>query len=162
MRVSVRWRPDDADTRLAPWWLSPLFFLFALLLVPWIVWLVATLPSHPVAAHWQLAWGGFDIGLALLLAGTSAAMWKRSPFAEILAAMTAGVLVCDAWFDTVTSRGTGTLAVAVAEAVLVELPLAVLCIWIAINIERVLADARPFLTRAGFRIERRRLVPPDK
>jgi hypothetical protein len=35
------------------------------------------------------------------------------------------------------------------------------CIWIARNIERVLSDARPFLQRAGFHVERHRLVPPD-
>ena len=40
-------------------------------------------------------------------------------------------------------------------------PLAALCIWIVHDIDRVLEDVRPFLVRAGFRVEDRRLVPPD-
>jgi hypothetical protein len=75
--------------------------------------------------------------------------------------MSAAMVVADAWFDTMTSRGTGTLVLALVEAFCVELPLAVVCLWIIRNIERVLTDARPFLVRAGFRIEHRRLVPPD-
>ncbi len=75
--------------------------------------------------------------------------------------MTAAFLICDAWFDTLTSRGRSTVVIAVLEAVLVELPLAALCLWIARNVDRVLADARPFLERVGFRVENRRLVPPD-
>ena len=75
--------------------------------------------------------------------------------------MTAGLLLADAWFDTMTSRGTGKLVLALVEAFCVELPLALVCLWIVRNIERVVADARPFLVRSGFRIEGRRLVPPE-
>ena len=50
----------DADKLLVPWWLPSLFVLFAAALAPWIVWLLLTLPSQEVAAHWELAWGGFD------------------------------------------------------------------------------------------------------
>jgi hypothetical protein len=166
LRLERRWRlpispPPEAESLLVPWWLPPLFLLCALVLAPWIAWLVVSLPSQEVAAHWQLAWGGFDVGLAALLAGTGFALIKRSPTAEILAAMTAAFLICDAWFDTLTSRGSSTVAVAVAEAVLAELPLALVCLWIARNIEQVLADARPFLERAGFQVKHRRLAPPD-
>ena len=59
-----------------------------------------------------------------------------------------------------TSTGGTTLIVALLEALLVELPLAVTCLWIARNMERVVADARPFLERAGFRIEHGRLASP--
>ena len=153
--------PPDTDGLLVPWWLAPLFVLGGLLLAPWIVWLVVSLPSREVANHWQIAWSGFDVALAVLLVSTGVALARRSPAAEILAAMTAAFLICDAWFDTLTSRGRSTVVIAILEAVLVELPLAALCLWIARNVERVLADARPFLERAGFRVEKRRLVPPD-
>jgi len=36
-------------------------------LVPWVVMLAAVLPSAHRAAHWDIAWAGFDIALALLL-----------------------------------------------------------------------------------------------
>lgn len=146
---------------LVPWWIPPLFVVFALALAPWIVWLFVSLPSQEVANNWEVAWGGFDVALGALLAATGISLARRSAAAELLASMTAGLLLADAWFDTMTSRGTGTLALALLEAFCVELPLALVCIWIAWNIERVIADARPFLVRSGFRIEGRRLVPPD-
>ena len=145
-------KPADADTLLVPWWLPPLFLLFALALAPWIAWLLVSLPSNEVAVHWDVAWGGFDIGVAALLVATGVTLARRSPASEIFAAMTGSFLICDAWFDVVTSRGTTTLVIAVLEAVLVELPLAFTCIWIARNVERVVADARPLLQRAGLRM----------
>jgi hypothetical protein len=155
-------RPPDADALLVPWWLPWLFVLFALALAPWIAWLLVSLPSEEVAAHWEIAWGGFDIGLAVLLVATAVTLIRRSPLAEIFAAMTTAFLFCDAWFDVLTSRGTTKVSLALTEALLVELPLAVTCLWIARNVERVVADVRPFLERAGFRIEHRRVVPPDR
>ena len=86
-RIPFR-RPPDSDGLLVPRWLAPVFVLGALVLLPWIVWLVVSLPSHEVANHWQIAWGGFDVALAVLLASTGVALARRSPAAEILAAMT--------------------------------------------------------------------------
>lgn len=161
-----RWRlpispPPDADSMLVPWWIPPLFVAFGLALAPWIVWVFVSLPSQEVANNWEVAWGGFDVALGVLLAATGISLARRNTVAGIYASMTAGMLIADAWFDTMTSRGTGKLVLALLEAFCVELPLAVLCLWIVRNMERVLADARPFLVRAGFRIEGRRLVPPD-
>ncbi|HVP75737.1 MAG TPA: hypothetical protein VMS63_06925 [Gaiellaceae bacterium] len=161
-----RWRlpispPPDAESMLVPWWIPPLFVILGLALAPWIVWLFVSLPSQEVANNWEVAWGGFDVALGALLAATGISLARRGRFAGLLASMTAGLLLADAWFDTITSRGTGKLALALLEAFCVEVPLALVCLWIVRNIERVLADARPFLVRAGFRIERRRLVPPD-
>jgi hypothetical protein len=165
-RSAGRWRlpvtaPPDSGELLYPWWIPTLFMVCALVLGPWIAWLLWSLPSREVANHWDVAWAGFDVFLALLLGGTGLALALRSPAAAVLASMTAAVLICDAWFDVITSRGTSTVVIAIAEAVFVELPLAVVCIWIARNIERVLADARPFLQRAGFHVTHNRLVPPE-
>ena len=146
---------------VVPRWIPPLFVLFGLALAPWIVWLFVSLPSQEVANNWEVAWGGFDVALGALLAATGITLARRSPFAGMLASMTAGLLLADAWFDIVTSRGTGKLVLALLEAFCVEIPLAIVCLWIVRNIERVVADARPFLVRAGFRIEGRRLVPPE-
>src|SRR6266851_3343636 len=67
---SPRWRP-------APW-VVPLFALAGIVLVPWIVFLVRSLPSTHAAAHWDIAWAGFDVGLALLLLGVAAAVRRCS------------------------------------------------------------------------------------
>ena len=89
-------------------------------------------------------------------------MVRRSPYAEVAAAISGTLLVCDAWFDVLTSRTTGELVQASVEAALVELPLAALCFWMATNLARAVEVARPFLRAAGFRIEGNRLVPPEE
>ena len=70
--------------------------------------------------------------------------------------------MCDAWLDVLSSVGQGTsaTAVAIAEAAFAELPLAALFAWVALRFATAVADARPWLQRAGFRIHRRRLLPP--
>lgn len=160
-RLSIG-RPADDDTLLVPRWVPWLFVLFAVALAPWVVWLLVTLPSQEVAAHWEIAWGGFDIGVAVLLVATAVSLIRRSPSAAIFSAMAAAFLICDAWFDVLTSRGTTKVALALAEAFLVELPLAAMCLWIARNVERVVGDVRPFLERAGFTVEARNVAPPDR
>ena len=127
---SGRWRP-------APW-VVPLFALSALVLALWSVFLVHSLPSTHAAAHWDIAWAGFDVGLALLLLGVAVSGWRRSPWLEGTATAAAALLVVDAWFDVMTSSTRLELAVAIAEAVLVELPLAGLCYLLARDAEQVL------------------------
>jgi hypothetical protein len=107
-------------------------------LVPWIVFLVRSLPSTHAAAHWDIAWAGFDVALALLLFAVAVAAWRRSPWLEGAATAAAALLLVDAWFDILTSSTHVELAVAIGEAVLVELPLALLCLLLARDAERVL------------------------
>ncbi|GAB2923323.1 hypothetical protein GCM10027047_20580 [Rhodococcus aerolatus] len=89
----------------------------------WVVVLAVRLPSRHVAAHYALAWVGFDVGLAAVMLATGVLAVRRSPRVVLPAAATAAMLVTDAWFDVTTSSGSG-LAVALTLAVLVELPLA--------------------------------------
>ena len=49
------------------------------------------------------------------------------------------MLVCDAWFDVVTSQSGGEMWEAVVEAALAELPLAALCAFIVYDAETFLA-----------------------
>ncbi|MGB2952397.1 MAG: hypothetical protein WBB74_03255 [Gaiellaceae bacterium] len=114
----------------------PLFGLGALALVPWVVFLVRALPSAHRAPHWDLAWGGFDVALALLLLAVALAAWRRSPWLEGAATATATLLFVDAWFDVLTSSTHTELLIALVEALLLELPLAVLCLLLARNAER--------------------------
>lgn len=133
-----------------PRWMPAAFVLLAVALGPWIVWLFVNLPDRTVADHWAFAWAGFDVGLSGFLAGTGIALARRSPFSALLAAMTGALLLTDAWFDVLTSHGNDRW-IAIGLAVGAELPLAVICLWVAYNIERVLADARPLMERAGLR-----------
>jgi len=127
------------DTVRPPRWVVPLFGLASVLLVPWIVLLVYLLPSAQRASHWDIAWAGFDVGLALVLSGVALAAWRRSPWLEGAATAAATLLFVDAWFDVLTSSTRLDLIVAVVEAAVVELPLAFVCLLLARNAERRLA-----------------------
>jgi hypothetical protein len=139
----------DRDTRIRAgrWqparWVVPLFALSGIVLVPWVIFVVRSLPSTHAAPHWDIAWAGFDVGLALLLLGVAVAAWRRSPWLEGVATAAAALLVVDAWFDILTSSTHVELAIAIGEAVLVELPLAALCVLLARDAERVLRRGTP-------------------
>jgi hypothetical protein len=163
----LEWRARAALRRgggrwLVPPWIAPAFVLCVVVLVPWTGYLFGTLPPDYQANHWQVAWGGFDIGLTIALASTAVLIARRSPFAEITATLTGTLLICDAWFDLLTSRGTSAIVQAGIEAAFVELPLAALCFWIARNLARAVEVARPYLQAAGFSIRGHELVPPDE
>ena len=111
-----------------PRWVTPLLTAAAVVLLPWTLWLTFSLPSRYVTHHYDLAWVGFDIALAAAFAGTAWAA-LRSPLRLVpLAAVTGTMLVCDAWFDVVTSIGGGEIGEAALEAAFVELPLAAVCL----------------------------------
>ena len=126
-----------------PGWVVPLFGLAAVLLVPWIVLLVYLLPSAQRASHWDIAWAGFDLALAFVLFGVALAAWRRSPWLEGAASAAATLLLVDAWFDILTSSSQVELGVSIGEAAVVELPLAVICLLLARDAERVLARLAP-------------------
>jgi hypothetical protein len=115
----------------APDWVAPLFVLAAVLLVPIVVLLIIVLPSTHRSAHWDIAWAGFDVILALLLVAVAVTVWQRSPWLEGAATAAAALLFIDAWFDVLTASTNTELVLALVEAVFVELPLALLCLLLA-------------------------------
>ena len=125
------WRPAR--------WVIPLFSLAGIVLVPWILFLIRSLPSTHAAAHWDVAWAGFDVGLAFLLLGVAVAAWRRSSWLEGAATAAAALLAADAWFDVLTSSSSVERLVAIGEAALVEVPLALLLLLLARDAERVLS-----------------------
>jgi hypothetical protein len=131
-----------------------LFSLAGIVLVPWILFLIRSLPSTHAAAHWDIAWAGFDVALAFLLLAVAVAAWRRSPWLEGAATAAAALLAVDAWFDILTSSTHLELAVAIAEAAFAELPLAVLLLLIARDAERILAGVSASVQRVtGSRVE---------
>jgi hypothetical protein len=109
------------------------FGALALLMVPWTAFLSTTLPSSARAAHYDLAWAGFDLGLLVALGLTGVAAVRLSRWLPALAGATAALLLVDAWFDVVTAPSRAELAAALTMAVVVELPLAALCGWLAVG-----------------------------
>lgn len=136
-------RPGEDGTAPIPFWVAPAFLVLALGLLPWIAWLFLSLPDEATAAHWRFAWGGFDAGLALALAATALLVLRRSRLAQTAAATAGTMLVCDGWFDVLTSRRTVDVVVATVLALVAELPLAALCFWIATRRPENIPSATP-------------------
>jgi hypothetical protein len=117
-------------------WVAPLLAVVAILLVPWTLWLTFTLPSRHITDHYDLAWVGFDVALATAVGATAWAAVRRLQWLVPFAAVTGTMLVCDAWFDIVTSHGVGDTVEAALEAVFGELPLAAICAYVVYDVER--------------------------
>ncbi len=120
-------------------WVAALLAFVSIGLVPWILYLTFTLPSRHVTFHYDLAWVGFDVGLTASFAATAWATLRGSRWLVPLAAVTATMLCCDAWFDVVTSQAGSELWEALAEAALAELPLAAICALVVYDAETFLA-----------------------
>jgi hypothetical protein len=118
------------DESLLVRWAGPLFALLSVLLVPWSIYLAATLPERAVSPNYDVAWVGFDLMLAAALAATAYSALRRARFLTIASTAAAVLLVVDAWFDVVSSPAR-QLPEAIALAVAVELPLAALCVWLS-------------------------------
>jgi hypothetical protein len=108
-----------------------LFAVLGLGLLPWALWLGYSLPSRHVAHHWDLAWAGFDVVLAAALLATAFALLTGRPVLGGFAAATGALLLADAWFDVVTAADPSGRRLAIVFALLAEIPLAILCFWLA-------------------------------
>jgi len=95
-------------------------------LVPWIAYLSLTLPGSQSGGAWRLAWVGFDIALAGALASTGWLAWNRRHATLTGLVVSATMLMTDAWFDVCLSWNTPGQGGALASAVLVEMPVALL------------------------------------
>ena len=105
-------------------------------LLPWCVLLEVTLPAAARAQHWSLAWAGLDGGEAAAALATAVLLARGSARASLTAAAGSALLLVDAWFDVCTSAPGLDHAVAVVEAIFVELPLAGAAIWLAVALTR--------------------------
>lgn len=114
-----------------PHWMGSVYTVFAVILVPWTIYLSYRLPHHHLEPHYDDAWVGLDIGImiALLLTGFFASI--KSRWAIISAAVVGSFLLVDAWFDVVSSRPGRELNEAIILAVFVELPLSITSFYLS-------------------------------
>lgn len=101
----------------------------ALVLLPWIVYLAATLPPSVSARHWPLVWIGLDSAMAVGLAVTGVLALRRDGRVAFVAASTATVLFMDGWFDVCTAPSGRSFAFALIEAC-IEIGEAVACLML--------------------------------
>jgi hypothetical protein len=83
--------------------------------------------------NWPALWGGLDAFEALGLVATGFLLLRRDPRRCLTASATAALLVVDAWFDTLTSLPGTEFATAITLALGVELPLATICVVLAVR-----------------------------
>jgi hypothetical protein len=108
-----------------------LFLVGAVFLVPWTVFLGLTLPPKYDARHWGLLWTGFDAALiTVLLLAAWAARYRRQILAAI-STVAGTLLICDAWFDMVTSFGNRDDWLTLLTGFGGELPLGIFFFWLS-------------------------------
>ena len=117
-------------------WIAPLLVIGAVVLVPWTLILAYRLPSRHTSDHWDVAWVGFDIALAVSIGATGWGIARRAVWVQSAAAVAATLLFADAWFDNVLANGYDEHLEAALEAVFIEIPLALFCVWLAHNAEQ--------------------------
>jgi hypothetical protein len=121
-------------------WIALCYGAVGVGLLPWAFWLSASLPPTHHSAHWDVAWSGFDVGLAACFCGTALAAHRRAVgWVAALAAATGTMLIVDAWFDLVLESRGNEFGTALFEALVFELPTAFICFWIAFRTERFIA-----------------------
>lgn len=99
----------------------------ALALVPWVVYLGATLPADYTTTNWDGTWQGLDVALALALAATALSSWRRWPSAALWACAAGVLMLADAWFDlSISTEGSDRVWSVVCACV--EVPVALLVV----------------------------------
>jgi hypothetical protein len=141
-------------------WRTVFMLLCVAALIPWTVYLAITLPSHYVARNWVATWVGFDILLLIMLTGTAIAGWRRRQLVFPTAFASGVLLICDAWFDVMTSHPGSDLWQAVLSALLLELPLAFVLIAGPLRLMRFVA-VRHGIIEPGVRMWRVPIPLPE-
>ena len=104
----------------------------AILETVWTIYLGAILPGQYSANHWDVAWVGLDLLQVSLLIGAAWAAWQQRAVLTIFATACATLFVMDAWFDVTTARRGGVYQ-SVLLAVIVEIPSALIMLWVALR-----------------------------
>jgi hypothetical protein len=110
--------------------LATAFLAMAAILVPWTVFLSISLPPRYDAGHWNLLWTGFDVALTVVLGYAAWAAWFHRQVVATTAIVAGTLLLCDAWFDIVTSIGHSDQWVTLLTGFGVEIPLALFFLWL--------------------------------
>jgi len=123
------------------WMLTPKFQVFiaraviaaAAVLIPWSLFLAATLPAENLSRHYRLTWVGFDLVLALLLAVTAVSIFRQSEHHDLYACASGILLFVDSWFDVTGAGNRADYLVAMLMATVISIPAGIFLILYAIH-----------------------------
>ena len=110
-----------------------IYALMALFMLPWAFNLARILPERHIVTNWSLVWTGFDLIMGIIFMITAYGLYKRRYWVPVSASMAATMVFCDAWFDIGTARTSSQLTGALTLALLVEIPIGLLSLWLALE-----------------------------
>jgi hypothetical protein len=111
--------------------------VICLILAAWVAILALTLHKHFIVRHWPAVWVGLDLAELAAFAATAWAAWKQRQIVIVFMIITGTLLLADAWFDLALDYGSGGFVLSVLEAVLVEIPLALILFAAARRLTRL-------------------------
>ena len=111
----------------------------AVVLLPWIAYLTATLPATTNVGAWRVAWVGYDIGLVIVLGGVAWLAYRRRQLVTIGLSVAATLVAVDVWFDVTLSWNTSGHLMSLLTAALVELPVSAFLLVAALRIRLVVS-----------------------
>lgn len=120
----------------APVVVAPIFAVLAIVLVAWTAYLAYSLPHRHLARNWDVAWTGFDAALAVVLLLVAYSALRRRVWVQSAASAAATLLLVDAWFDVLTASPGADRLESLLLSLTSELPLALLCLWVAHHAQR--------------------------
>ena len=131
--------PDDPQVRRTARGITELYGVMAVACGLWVIYLAIALPERAEALHYDVTWVGFDCFLIATMGGTAYWAYRLDPRVQLAANATATLLLVDAWFDITTAPDTGALRLAIAMAIFLELPLGLVSLRVARNVNRTIA-----------------------
>ena len=149
------------DDRIVPSWTIGLVVPGAALALLAVV-AITRRPNRSLAEHWTAAWVGYDVLMAVVFVATAILAGRRSPVTIAALSASTAILACDAWFDTMSASGRTEIGAALAAAVLVEIPLAIITLVIAHRAVIRIRAAQTLVHRASLRFTAAGLAVVDR
>ncbi len=112
-------------------WLGRALIAVGLGMIPWLAVLATQLPASTRAVHWSTAWVGLDAMEGIGLFSTGLLLVRRDDRCCLTAAVTATLILVDAWFDVTTAAPGFAELTALAMAACIEVPVSLLCAALA-------------------------------
>lgn len=117
-----------------PRWIAVAYGILVVITVPWTVYLGITLPTKELSSHYDISWVGLDVAIAFMLILNALFSYFESKWLVLSATATSTLLITDAWFDVITAKAGKPYHEAMASALFIELPLAILTFHVALRI----------------------------
>jgi hypothetical protein len=117
-----------------PLWVGAVYGLFCVVLIPWTLYLSATLPTHETAAHWDTTWVGLDMAIIVALLFTALLTYRRSRWVVVASTITGSFLFVDSWFDVTSARTGAEFHQALLLALFIELPITIMSFAITYHV----------------------------